>query len=215
MIHFMIDFENVGSRGLQGAEYLQTDDSVTIFYSQACMKIEQRRFCQIRESGCEFQICKLQKARKNALDFYIASRIGEIYGQGYTGLTAVVSNDTGFQAVREYWKNCTAVPRNIILRPDVEQCIAASGENSFRQRRICLEKQEVRLEEEYGKYAERQKIRRRLEDSFAHTYYEDFIEQIMNLIESPKPLGILYRDSLKQFGRKDGLRIYREVKQII
>lgn len=45
--------------------------------------------------------------------------------------------------------------------------------------------------------------------------YEDFIEQIMNLIESPKPLGILYRDTLKQFGRKDGLRIYREVKQII
>lgn len=215
MIHFMIDFENIGSRGLQGAEYLQQDDSVTIFYSQACMKIEQRRFFQVKESGCEFQICKLQKARKNALDFYIASRIGEIYGQGYIGMTAIVSNDTGFQAVREYWKNCTSVPRDIILRPDIEQCIAASGENSFRQRRICLEKQEVRLEEEYEKYAERQRIRKRLEDSFAHTYYEDFIEQIMNLIESPKPLKILYRDSLKQFGRKDGLRIYREVKQII
>lgn len=211
----MIDFENIGSRGLQGAEYLQPDDFMTIFYSQACMKIEQRRFFQVKESGCEFQICKLKKARKNALDFYIASRIGEIYGQGYTGMTAIVSNDTGFQAVKEYWKNCTSVPRDIILRPDVEQCIAASGENSFRQRRICLEKQEVRIEEEYGKYTERQRIRKRLEDSFAHTCYEDLIEQIMNLIESPKPLKILYRDSLKQFGREKGLKIYREVKQII
>ncbi len=211
----MIDFENIGSRGLQGAEYLQPDDSVTIFYSQACMKIEQRRFFLVKESGCEFQICKLQKARKNALDFYIASRIGEIYGQGYTGMTAIVSNDTGFQAVREYWKNCTSIPRDIILRPNVEQCIAASGENSFRQRRICLEKQEIRLEEEYEKYAERQRIRKRLEDSFAHTCYENLIEQIMNLIEPPKPLKILYRDSLKQFGRENGLKIYREVKQII
>lgn len=211
----MIDFENIGSRGLQGAEYLQPDDSVTIFYSQACMKIERRRFCQVKESGCEFQICKLQTARKNALDFYIASRIGEIYGQGYTGMTVIVSNDTGFQAVREYWKNCTSVSRDIILRPDIEQGIAASSENSFRQRRICQEKQEVRIEDEYGKYAERQRIREKLEDSFAHTYYENFIEQIMSLVESPKPLGILYRDSLKQFGRKDGLKIYREVKQII
>ena len=108
LIHFMIDFENTGSRGLQGAEYLQPNDSVTIFYSQACMKIEQRRFCQVKESGCDFHICKLQKPGKNALDFYIASRIGEICGQGYMGMTAIVSNDTGFQAVREYWKNCAA-----------------------------------------------------------------------------------------------------------
>ena len=215
LIHFMIDFENIGSRGLQGAEYLQPDDFVTIFYSQSCMKIEKRRFCQVKESGCDFQICKLQKPRKNALDFYIASRIGEIYGQGYTGMTAIVSNDTGFQAVREYWKNCAAVSREIILRPDIEQCIAVSEENSFRQRRICQERQEIRLEEEYEKYAEQQRIRKSLEESFTHTCYEDFIEQIMNLTESPKPLRNLYRDFLKQFGRKDGLNIYREVKQIL
>ena len=106
MIHFMIDFENTRNRGLQGAEYLQPDDSVTIFYSQVCMKIEWKWFCQLKESGCNFRICKLQKAGKNALDFYIASHIGEMYGQGYNGMTAIVSNDAGFRAVREYWKNC-------------------------------------------------------------------------------------------------------------
>ena len=112
----MIDFENTRSRGLQGAEYLQADDAVTIFYSQSCMKIERKRVCQLREARCGFHICKLQKAGKNALDFYIASRIGEIYGRGYTGMTAIVSNDTGFQAVGEYWKSCAAVSGNIILR---------------------------------------------------------------------------------------------------
>ena len=215
MIHFMIDFENTRSKGLQGAEYLQTDDSVTIFYSQACMKIEQRRLRQLKEAGCDFRLCKLQKSGKNALDFYIASHIGEIYGQGYTGMTAIVSSDAGFQAVKEYWQSCVSVPRNIILRPDIEQCIFSSGENSLRQRQICQEKKEVHLEEEYKKYAEQQRIRRALEDSFANTDYEGLVERIMRVIQPPKPLKLLYLDSVKQFGKRDGLSIYHKVKQII
>ena len=215
MIHFMIDFENTRSRGLQGAEYLQPDDLVTIFYSQVCMKIERKRFCQLKESGCSFRICKLQKSGKNALDFYIASHIGEIYGQGYTGMAAIVSNDAGFRAIKEYWKSCVSIPRNVILRPDIEQCIFSSGENSFRQRQICLEKQEIHLEEEYKKYEEQQRIRKGLEECFAHTDYERLIEQIMSMIESPKSLKFLYLDSVKQFGKRDGLNIYHKVKQII
>ncbi len=215
MIHFMIDYENTRSKGLQGAEYLQPDDAVTIFYSPACMKIEQKRLCQLKESGCGFYLCKLQKSGKNALDFYIASRIGEIYGRGYSGMTAIVSNDTGFRAVREYWESCAAVPREIILCPDIEKCIFSSGENSFRQRQIRMEKQELPLEEEYGKYVEQRRIRRELEDSFANTDYEGLIEQIMDMVESPRPLKVLYLDALKQFGKKDGLEIYHRVRQII
>ena len=76
-------------------------------------------------------------------------------------------------------------------------------------------KQEVSLEEEYKKYEEQQRIRKVLEDSFADTEYEGLIGQIMNLIEAPKPLKILYLDSLKQFGRRGGLEIYHKVKQMI
>ena len=157
----------------------------------------------------------MHKTGKNALDFYIASHIGEIYGQGYTGMTAIVSNDVGFRAVKEYWKSCADVPKNIILRPDIEQCIFSSGENSFRQKKICLEKQELHLEKEYKKYEEQKRIRKALEDSFAHTDYEGLIEQIMEIIESQKSLKILYLDSVKQFGKRDGLNIYHKVKQII
>lgn len=211
----MIDFENTRSRGLQGAKYLQADDSVTIFYSGACMKIEQRRLHQMKESGCNFKLCKLQNPGKNALDFYIASYIGEIFGQGYTGMVAIVSSDTGFQAVKGYWKSCASVSRNIILRPDIEQCIFSSGENSLRQRQIYQEKKEVHLEEEYKKYLEQQRIRKALEDSFANTDYEGLIERIMGVIETPKSLKLLYLDSVKLFGKRDGLSIYHKVKQII
>ena len=215
MIHFMIDFENTRSRGLQGAEYLQEEDSVTIFYSQACMKIEQGRLRQLKQARCSFKLCKLQKSGKNALDFYIASHIGEIYGQGYTGIAAIVSSDAGFQAVKDYWKSCASVPQNIILRPDIEQCIFSSGENSLRQKRIYMEKKEVCLEEEYKKYAEQQRIRNALKDSFSNTDYEGMVEQIMEVVNHSKPLKLLYLDSVKQFGKRDGLNIYHKVKQII
>ena len=215
MIHFMIDFENTRSRGLQGAEYLQAEDSVTIFYSQACLKIEQGRLRQLIQARCSFRLCKLQKTGKNALDFYIASHIGEIYGQGYTGMAAIVSRDAGFHAVREYWKSCASVPQNIILRPDIEQCILSSGENSIRQKRIYMEKKEVGLEEEYKKYSEQHRIRNALEDSFANTDYEGLVEQIMEVVTRSKPLKLLYLDSVKQFGKRDGLNIYHKVKQII
>ena len=41
------------------------------------------------------------------------------------------------------------------------------------------------------------------------------IERIMEIIEFPKSLKILYLDSVKQFGKRDGLHIYHKVKQII
>ena len=215
MIHFMIDFENTKSGGLRGAEYLQSDDAVTIFYSQACMKIEQGRFRQLKESGCHFDICKLRKTGKNALDFYIASHIGEIYGQGYNGITAIVSRDTGFHAVKDYWKSCASVSRNIILQSDIEKCILISGENSPRQRQIRGEKQELRLEDEHQKYIEQLRIRRALTDCFADSDYEDMTDRIMGLIVPRKPLKLIYLDSVKQFGKRDGLSIYHTVKNIL
>lgn len=85
MLHFLVDFENVGNQGLQGTSWLNAEDSITIFFSQTKAKIEQRKLQQIIRSKCDFQICRLDKTGKNALDFYIATRVGEIYGSGYAG----------------------------------------------------------------------------------------------------------------------------------
>ena len=98
MLHFMIDLENTRSAGLQGAEYLTAADQVTIFYSKACVQITFGRMQELLASGCGMEVCRLVNTGKNALDFYIASRIGEVYGQGFEGTIAIVSNDKGFRA---------------------------------------------------------------------------------------------------------------------
>lgn len=58
----------------------------------------------VTASGCIFEIYKLNKAGKNALDFYIASRLGELIGEGYKKTVVIVSNDSEFRAVQDYWE---------------------------------------------------------------------------------------------------------------
>jgi len=211
MIHFMVDFENVGNRGLQGAEYLSAEDSMTIFYSKTCSQVENRKLQQIISAGSVLHLCCLQNTGKNALDFYIASKIGELYGSGYEGLTAVVSKDKGYHAVRDYWEKCVRPARKIVLCPDLEQGIVASNENSTRRTVIQRNLQEVSLEAQYEKYKEHLRIREELEVYFADTMDMDqgVLEQVVNIVEAKKERRVLYLDTLKQFGKKKGLEIYQ------
>lgn len=215
MLHFMIDLENTRSAGLQGAEYLTAADQVTIFYSKACVQITFGRMQELLASGCGMEVCRLVNTGKNALDFYIASRIGEVYGQGFEGTIAIVSNDKGFRAVQDYWRSCVPVPRKIILRLDIEQSIVSANENSERRMTIQKKLKEINLETEYRKYEEKIRMRRELESTFEGTGHELLIDEIMLLVEGKKEHKVLYLNSLKHFGWKNGLEIYNRVKSLV
>lgn len=214
MLHFMIDFENVGNNGLAGSEYLSGQDRVTIFYSAVCVQVENGRMEQILNSGCGLDLCKLQKQGKNGLDFYIASRIGEIYGSGYEGDVSIISKDKGFRAVQDYWRRAKE-PRKIVLKPDIEQSIVSSGEISERSRLIREKKKIVGLESTVKTYQERRRIQTELGNLFADTEYIAQIGTIMEMILVKSTPKVLYLDILKRFGKKDGLLIYNVVKKIV
>ena len=71
----------------------------------------------------------------------------------------------------------------------------------------------VKLETEFARYEERMKIRRILEKEFADTAYEEKLGAIQGLMEKGAGKKILYLDSVKTFGKKDGLEIYRRIKK--
>ena len=50
-----------------------------------------------------FDSCKLVKTGKNGLDFYIATRVDDFYGNGHDDRVTIISKDLGFHAVRDYW----------------------------------------------------------------------------------------------------------------
>lgn len=210
---FLIDYENVGKTGMRGCEYLNVQDHVIMFYSEGKKNAERRSLDQITASGCLFEVCKLHRTGKNALDFYIVSRLGELIGGGYDGISVIVSNDHGFQAVRDYWEKRADCKRMVYLSACIEDGIVSGNENNDRTKELRRLRESLAIEGYYSAYTERMRIRTVLEKLFAGTAYETMTDEIQNLIEGrEKTSKVIYLNSLHLFGRKNGLEIYHKIK---
>jgi len=211
-VYFLIDYENVRNAGMQGTEYLLPDDHVIVFYSKAAPNMEARHLTDIKKSGCGFSTCKLLKVRKNGLDFYIATKVGEIVGAGYRGNIAIISRDEGFQSLREYWANRADPPRRVLVSESIERGIVSAN---MADRRTAQIRQRMKMTDIGGFHAaceERNRLRRLLEESFAGTGLTGRMEEIEALVKSGGSPKVIYLDALRRFGRKDGLEVYRRLK---
>lgn len=211
---FLIDYENVGRSGMRGCEYLNEQDHIIVFYSEDKKNAERRSLEHITASGCMFEICKLCRAGKNALDFYIASRLGELIGSGYAGISVIVSNDSGFQAVRDYWEKKAADRRKVYLSSCIEDGIMSGNENNERTKELRHLREMLAISGYYSAFTEKVRIRSVLEKLFAGTEYESMTDEIQSLLEGKeKSSKVFYLSSLRLFGRKSGLEIYHALKE--
>ena len=135
-----------------------------------------------REWGCEFEICRLKKARKNALDFYIVTRLGEIFGSGYQGVAAIISQDDGFRSAKEYWASCAKPPRTVVLGENTERAIISANLHDQRTQMIHQSTRKQEIASFYAAYKENRRIREALESLFAGTEYQSRIGEIEALL---------------------------------
>lgn len=211
-MYFLIDYENVNYAGLEGTEFLERGDTISIFFSDVSDKMVAYRIKDIELSGCDFEICKLQNIRKNALDFYIASKVGEILAVDKDARIAIVSADNGFQSVLDYWKPRLSVHNQLVRCKTLAKAISFISGESLRKKLVKEKMCVLDLQTEFAKYEERKRIMTRITDLFSGTDYEKFIVQIVDLVilsDRPKEL---YLNSLKSFGRKTGTEVYRKIK---
>lgn len=210
---FLVDYENVGNAGMKGSSYLNATDHIIVFYSETKKNMERRTLEIITASECIFEICKLCKTGKNALDFYIASKLGELIGGGREGIAVIVSNDNGFQAVRDYWEKRAEHRRKVLLSSCVEDGIVSGGENNERTRELKRLRENLTIGGYHAAYLERMRIKTVLQKLFEGTEYENMTEEIRNLIEGKeKTSKTIYLNCLHLFGRSNGLAIYNRVK---
>ena len=102
---YLIDFENVHDSGLNGVTYLKETDDVFIFYS---MKSEHMSFdthVSIMKSAAKVKYIKLRRSAKNYLDFQLVTHLGYLIGSGQPGPYFIISKDTGYDSVLDYWKD--------------------------------------------------------------------------------------------------------------
>ncbi len=211
-MYFLVDFENVRNLGMRGTEFLLRSDCVVLFYSEAAPAIEQRHLNNIQLSGCGFEICKLLKKRKNGLDFYIATKVGALFGAERCQNLVIVSNDNGFQAVREYWQDRSGTKHRVALSESIEHGILAANENSERADLIRSCRKNVDIGNFYAAYQENLKLQRMLQEAFSGTAFTGRLKEIKEILKPGATPKVIYLDSLRHFGRKEGQEIYRILK---
>lgn len=210
---FLVDYENVGNMGMKGCHYLNASDHVIIFYSEAKMHMERRLLEDITNAGCAFEICKLCKRGKNALDFYIASRLGELFGSGYEETAVIVSHDNGFQAVRDYWDKRAPHKRRVLVSNCVEDGIVSGNENSDRTKELRHLRENLTIGGYFDDYTQKLRMREAIKNLFDGTEYEEMTGEIQKLLEEKKKTPkIIYLNCLHSFGRDRGLAIYNRMK---
>ena len=168
-MYFLIDYENVNYAGLEGTEFLEKGDTVSIFFSGVSDKIVAYRMKDIERSGCNLEICKLQNVRKNALDFYIASKVGEIFAVEKDAKIAIVSADRDYRSVLDYWTPRLSVPRQLVRCKTLAKAISHVNGEGARKVLVNERMKILDLQTEYGRYEERKRIANEITVLFAGT----------------------------------------------
>lgn len=104
MATYLIDYENVHDAGLDGVGKLKKEDKVIVFYGINIKAIPFDRHVEMMNSKADIEFIKTAKVAKNYLDFQLTTYLGFLVGKGEKGPLYVVSKDTGFDSVIDFWK---------------------------------------------------------------------------------------------------------------
>lgn len=108
MSYYLIDFENVKSRGMEGVELLTEEDTVCIFYSDNADSMTFDLHRKLNETKAHIIYHKVAVGTKNALDFQPATYLGylicEQQKEDIHPNYFIVTKDNGFTSLMVYWK---------------------------------------------------------------------------------------------------------------
>ena len=102
--YYFIDYENVHKTGFNGLLNLNSNDNVIIFYSGNADKITFNLHKEIIDSKADITYFEVKAGGKNALDFQLSTYLGYLIGNKKKAKGYIVSNDKGFEYVRDFWK---------------------------------------------------------------------------------------------------------------
>ena len=117
--------------------------------------------------------------------------------------------------MREYWTNVSSNKKNIVLSPTIADAIASAGEGNERTSILKERLKSVSIENEYAKYEQKNKIHRILMQKFRDTNLFGKIDEIEKVFEKTSSKKIVYLDSLKKFGKREGLFVYNCIKDLV
>jgi hypothetical protein len=101
---YFIDYENVHESGLEGIMTLNEEDMVYIFYNKMTKSMPFERGIELARTKATVDFIETHKIAKNYLDFQLSTFLGYLIGKGETGAVYVISKDSGFDSLIDFWK---------------------------------------------------------------------------------------------------------------
>ena len=104
--YYLIDYENVGSEGFKGCGKLRETDIIHLFYTDNSRKID---LDIINDHGESKLVTHKVPTGNQSADMHLGSYLGYLIGKECTGQDeeckiVVISKDTGFDHIIEFWK---------------------------------------------------------------------------------------------------------------
>lgn len=129
---YLIDFENVHDEGLRGIETLSPKDKVVVFYGNLNKMISLDTHLLVLQSKAKIENLQLGKSAKNYLDFQLVTYLGYLLGTGNYKAVYIVSKDSGFDSVVDFWnaRNITIERRPAIVTPEKIQPAAVDSKKA-------------------------------------------------------------------------------------
>lgn len=137
---YLIDFENVGSEGLNGVSSLTSDDRVILFYSTNSNRMTVRAHQAIVASPAKFDYFEVAVGGKNALDHQLGTYLGYMIATNASERYFIVSHDNGFKFLSTFW-----LSQNANLQISMTDTIKASLRIRSSERARSASKSEFKL----------------------------------------------------------------------
>lgn len=209
---FLIDYENTWAEALNGTNLLTKDDKLIVFHNQTQLGIPKYYADQI-VAKCDIEHITLTRKGKNGIDFYIGTTVGELLGKNPNEEIAILSKDTGYQAVYDFCK--AKYGKNIILAANIcsainiknsnlsMDSIIEPGKNQPFQQIISNRNAKVKKDRELEVNKELCSIAK------IEVNVNDL--ELVKISTTPSPMA-MYNKLLHKYGKKEGHRIYHCLK---
>jgi len=226
---FLIDFENVHSEGMVGVDHLTERDEVVIFYSSNADSVSFDVLHKLMFCKSKLSYYKIKRGGKNALDFQLSCYLGYRICREPDAEYYIISRDNGFDFIMDFW-SCGYVSAEPAIRrftgikaliqwEDTQRKQKTAALNAIEElsrgiKDLQQDAEEKTVHKIQGEPEEAETCGNDQQDVKEQEFVlgEDDIEIINSLMSDSKNSHDLYIKTVKRFGQKRGLEIYRNYK---
>jgi len=230
--YYLIDFENVGLKGLEGAEKLTRYDHVYLFSTRNAPKIDTATLSTFKRTNL---LVHEVPAKSQSLDMHLVSYLGYLIGSCEAAPRfVIISNDTDYDDVARFWSEELSIPvaRRGQLQPgtvkpaSVKVAVAktqpapkkASGSAKKSPEKAAPKEQPApeKTAAPDDKTAVNDAVMKTLSAEKYDNEIASFVaSQVTKLFSEKNGRQQIYRSIISKFGQEKGLEIYRHIKKHI